>query len=164
MLSLLEHASSQVFEIGERYAYASPFKKKEILNTGIALCKNKYTWSPLSGSCSEPISKIVNGDLKEMWVGNYRFKPVTYKQEYRQAADQLHNCLMSWCNQTDPNPVVIVYHKYKIVAAIEVLLDTRIVMQAYLSYNRDLDNDPALHQAYKKWLVRSGLKELDRDF
>lgn len=164
MLSLLEHASSQVFMMGERYAYAAPFKKKEMLNTGIKLCKDKYNWDPLPGSCSEPIPTKINGDLKEMWIGNYRFKPVTCKQEYARAAEQLHNCLMSWCNQPDPTPIVIVYYQFKIVAAIEVLPDEKTVQQAYLSYNRAVENDPALYPAYRIWLERSGLKELEYDY
>lgn len=161
MLSLLEHASSQLFIIGERYAYAAPFKKRELLNAGIALYKDKHNWSSLPSSCSEPVPTKVNGDLKEMWIGNYRFKPVTSKQEYRWAAEQLHNCLMNWCNDPEPNPIVIVYHQFKIVAAIEIVLDARMVYQALLSYNREMDDDPMINRAYKEWLSRSGLKEME---
>ena len=164
MLSLLEYASLQLFGMGEQYAYAAPFKKKEILNDVIALCKDKHNWNSLAGSCSEPVTAKINGDLKDMWIGNYRFKPVTCKQEYRWASEQLHNCLASWCSIPDPTPIVIVYHQFKIVAAIEILLDERMIQQARLSYNRKMDDEPKINRAYKEWLSQSGFEEMEDDF
>lgn len=160
-LSLLEHSSQSVFDSGERFAYASPRKKKEILEDGF----NDHNRYSLRSSCSELLPKQVNGDLKESWIGEYHFKPVTYKQEYSIAAKALHNCLKNWCYVKDPSAIVVVSHHFKIVAAIEVRLEDNMIVQARLAHNLYLnDQDTALKYAYKKWVARENLREEDSDF
>ena len=93
-------------------------------------------------------------------VCGYVFTRLSSSREYRLAGTQLHNCLKDYWRLYNGTVYGIVKdHRY--LAAVE--LCGRVIRQAYTSYDRPMDAEGPLFEAYEIWKRNNGLLEAARE-
>lgn len=111
------------------------------------LSKFKQYERPFNIPFSIPF-RTLNSDF-EMEFGGFQFTPLSNKKEYVQAGRKLNNCLIEWISTN--NPVILVTHKGKAKAAIEIE-DNKAVVQALAKNNESLYLHPKLSTVCTKYL------------
>lgn len=90
-------------------------------------------------------------------IDGFSFTWLSSSVDYFETGSVLHNCLRSW-SRLD-NPVIVVKNHNKTIAAIEVDIVRRIIVQARTANNRLIETDSILGHAYEKWKNRYSLEE-----
>ena len=89
-------------------------------------------------------------------VCGYVFTRLSSSREYQQAGTQLHNCLKEYWRMYNGTVYgVVKNHRY--IAAVE--LCGRVIRQAFTFYNRPMDAEGPLFEAYEIWKRNNGLLE-----
>lgn len=90
-------------------------------------------------------------------IDGFSFTWLSSSVDYFETGSALHNCLRSWSRFN--NPVVVVKDHNKIIAAIEVDIVRRIVVQARTANNRLIETESKLGNAYEKLKKRYSVEE-----
>ena len=106
----------------------------------------------LKNAYSVPMCKP-DENIKDCTINGFSFCWLRNSNDYAIASEHLQNCLDEW--KSYYAPVVGVLKREQYVAAIEVFQGC--VVQAHGYDNRSLESDPALNEAFKKWMSRFNL-------
>lgn len=96
-----------------------------------------------------------DNSIRDCVIDGFCFEWLVTDRDYKDAGDELDNCLVDWNGRY--NPVVAVRMNNRIVAAIEV--GDKTIRQAYTRKNGSLSKVSGLLDAYMKWLKMFALKE-----
>lgn len=145
----LFHSPQNVNEYAITYATLSNIKKaaakKRLMTTACRFIKysnnmEQYFYSlPESGAISSIQDQEING---------FTFATLKTFNDYAIAGEQLNNCLGT---EEFDTPVIGIKRGSKYLAAFQVDVDGKYVIQAYLESNRKLNKNPIIFTAFKEW-------------
>lgn len=144
----------EVNEYALYYSSLNPRKKTEALaKLKKTSCKRmRFADRASEYFLSIPDRKMINSIPTQLMEG-YVFSSLKTINDYVIAGQDLHNCLGATEFET---PIVGVMKKGRYVAAIQVDVNEKIILQAYLERNRDIDTDENIFSAFKKWCRKNG--------
>ena len=117
-----------------------------------------YLYSPFSDMMDKLFLTLPSAKLSERFfpkqVNGYQFAALKSRHDFVTAGEQLGNCLGKVSFE---NPVIGVKKAGRYVAAIEVDLEEKIIIQARIAENNSIENDANIFKAYKKWCKKNGI-------
>lgn len=158
LLNIIVNRQEDVTTFAIRYNSFSNYEK-ECAMQGILELKTDYFCSysrvcTIDAGYNLPMSAVPER-IADCAIDDFSFKWLKTKKDYRYAGTMLENCLVNW--SSTGNPVVAVYRRKKIVAAIEV--DGEFIVQMLGHQNSYIKEDSPLGIAIDKWCKKYNLKE-----
>lgn len=105
---------------------------------------------------STPLAKV-DWQIAPCNIDGFVFAWLTNSFDYYETGRTLHNCLRSWDRRL--NPVIVVKENNKAIAAIEVSVSDRMVVQAKTAHNEPIKEDSRLSAAFERWKKKYSLKD-----
>lgn len=98
-------------------------------------------------------SKKTIDTIEAQNINGYYFAPLKTRNDYLLAAKHLENCLGESVFDT---PIVGVMQSGKYIAAIQVDVEYKVILQAFLKYNREIETNEHFFAAFEQWYKRNG--------
>ena len=105
---------------------------------------------------STPLAQV-DWQIAPCIIDGFAFLWLTNSADYYETGRTLHNCLRSWDRRY--NPVVVVKENNKAIAAIEISITDRVVVQAKAAHNEPIKDGSRLTTAFEKWKKKYFIKD-----